>query len=260
MTLFEAIILGIIQGLTEFLPVSSSGHLALGHMLFGIEDEGLLFYIVTHVATILSVIAVYWKDVWALIKRPFQKMTYLLIIATIPAAVVGIFFENMVEQALASIGFLVVGFIITGVVLMLSDRIRKNSKKTAEITYLDALLIGAAQAVAIFPGISRSGSTIAAALARGIAREDAAKFAFLMSIPAVLGGLVLQIIHIARGNLLVENISFLSLGAGFVAAALTGYLAVNLILTAIKKAKLSYFAYYVFALAVVITVGAIAFN
>lgn len=181
-------------------------------------------------------------------------MTYLLIVATIPAAIVGIFFEDVIEVALASISFLAAGFVLTGVVLILTDRFRKNTKKSDEITYLDAVLIGIAQAVAVFPGISRSGATIAASLSRGIVREDAAKFAFLMSIPAILGALLLQILHVARGNVLLEDLNFINLGAGFVAAALSGYLAINFMLAAVKKAKLSYFAYYVLVLAAVIVI------
>ena len=259
MTLLEAIILGIVQGLAEFLPISSSGHLALGQYLFGIDDSNLVFIIVVHVGTLIPVIIVFREAIWELIKKPFQKMTYLLLLATVPAAIVGIFFDDAIEAALGSMGFLAVGFVVTGLVLIGTDRLRKATKKSDEITYLDALLIGVAQAVAVFPGISRSGSTIAAALSRGIIREDAAKFVFLMSIPAIAGALLLQIIHVVRGNVLLEDLNFVSLGAGFVAAALSGYLAINFMLAAIKKAKLRYFAYYVLLLAAAITVGLIIF-
>jgi len=252
MSLLEAIILGIIQGLAEFLPISSSGHLALGQYLFGIDEGNMAFIIVVHVGTLIPVVVVFRKAIWELVKQPFQKMTFLLITATIPAAIVGIFFDDAIEAALTSISFLAGGFVITGLVLIGTDRLRKNEKKSGDITFIDAVLIGTAQAVAVFPGISRSGSTIAAALARGINREDAAKFAFLMSIPAILGGLLLQIINVIRGDILLADLDFMVLGAGFVAAALSGYLAINFMLSAIKKAKLSYFAYYVLALATAI--------
>ena len=252
MTLLEAIILGIVQGLAEFLPISSSGHLAVGQYLFGIDEGNLAFIIVVHVGTLIPVVIVYRKAIWELIKKPFQKMTYLLVIATAPAAIVAIFFEDAIEAALVSVSFIALGFIVTGIVLIGTDALRKAGKKSDEITYPDAVLIGIAQAVAVFPGISRSGSTIAASLARGINREDAAKFIFLMSIPAILGALLIQIIHIARGNLLLEDLDFMVLGAGFLASALSGYLAINFMLAAIKKAKLSYFAYYVLALAAAI--------
>ena len=255
MTLLEAIILGIIQGLAEFLPISSSGHLALGQVLFGIDDNNMAFNIVVHVGTLVPVVIVYRKDIWELIKRPFQKMTFLLITATIPAVIVAVFFDDAIEAAFSSLSFLAVGFVITGFVLILTDKFRKNHKKSDEISYLDALLIGIAQGIAVFPGISRSGSTIAASLSRGIVREDAAKFAFLMSIPAILGALLLQIVSVISGEILLEELNFINLGAGLVSAMLSGYLAINFMLAAIKKAKLSYFAYYVIILAVAIIVG-----
>jgi len=254
MTVLQAIILGIIQGLSEFLPISSSGHLALTLGLMNI-DEGLLFTVVVHVGTLIPVIIVFRKDILALIKKPFQKMTYLLIVATIPAAIVALFFDDMIEAAFTSFNFIAIGFIITGIVLILTDRLKRNTKKSEDISWLDAALIGLAQAVAVFPGISRSGSTIAAALSRGIDREAAAKFAFLMSIPAILGALLVKIISVVRGDILIEEINFIVLGAGFITAALSGYLAINFMLAAIKKAKLSYFAYYVLILSGLVFIG-----
>jgi len=260
MSILEAIILGIIQGLTEFIPVSSSGHLALGHLFFGLEEEGLLFIVVVHVGTLVPVFVVFRKEIWALIKRPFQKTTFLLITATIPAVIVGLLFENRIEQAFTTLQTLAIGFVITGVVLILSDRLRKGTKKESDITWLDAALIGIAQAVAVFPGISRSGSTITAALSRGISRDEAAKFVFLMSIPVILGATILQIIHIARGSIAAYELDFAVLSTGFVSAALSGYLAVNFLLAAIRKKKLRYFAYYVLTLAAVLVFGMIVLN
>ncbi|MCL2350363.1 MAG: undecaprenyl-diphosphate phosphatase [Defluviitaleaceae bacterium] len=259
MSVLEAIILGLIQGLAEFLPISSSGHLAIGHFLFGLEDEGLLFSIVVHIGTLIPVVVVFWRDIWAILRRPFQKMTGLLIVATLPAAVVGFLFEDMVEAAFASLTFIAFGFVITGLVLLFSDRKQKNEKTAEKITWLDAALIGIAQAVAILPGVSRSGSTIGMALARGIKREDAAKFAFLMSIPIILGATLLQVIHIARGDIMIYGLNFVNLGAGMLAAAISGYVAIRFMLAAIKKAKLRYFAYYVLTLAAIITVGGFVF-
>ena len=262
MSILQAIILGIVQGLTEFIPVSSSGHLALGKLFFGLEEEGLglLFIVVVHVGTLVPVFVVFRKEIWALIRRPFQKTTFLLIVATIPAVITGLLLEDRIEQALSTLSVLAIGFVLTGGVLILSDKMRQGTKKEGDITWLDAALIGIAQAVAVFPGISRSGSTISAALARGITREDAAKFVFLMSIPVILGATVLQIIHIARGNISAYELDFAVLGAGFVSSALSGYLAVNFLLAAIKKKKLRYFAYYVLVLAAVLIFGMIAFN
>ena len=252
MTLLEAILLGIVQGLAEFLPISSSGHLALTKQLFGLNEPNMPFIIVVHLGTLLPVLIIYRKDIWELIKKPFQKLTALLIIATLPAVVVALLFDDRIEEAFVSLHFLAGGFIITGLALMLTDRIKFLHKKGEDISPLDALLIGIAQGIAVFPGISRSGSTIAAALGRKITREDAAKFSFFMSIPAILGAAVLYTAQIITGRVAIGTLDPLTLGAGFIAAALSGYLAINSLLAIIRKAKLRYFAYYVFLLAGVI--------
>ena len=254
MTVFEAVILGIVQGLSEFLPISSSGHLALTGWLLDMQELDLFFVIVIHIGTLVPVFVFYWKDICALIRRPFQKTTYLLIAATIPAVIMALFFEDYVDAAFNSIGFLAIGFAITGTVLLLTDKISKTHKDVDKTSYLDAILIGCAQAIAVFPGISRSGSTIAAGLARGINRAEAAKFAFLMSIPAILGAMVLQISHIIRGEIYVGDLDFMVLGAGFVAAMLSGYLAIQFMLSIIKKAKLKYFSFYVYGLAIIVLI------
>ena len=252
MSLLEAIILGLIQGLSEFLPVSSSGHLLVFHHIFGITaEDNLTFIIVLNMGSLLPLLFVFRKDIWALIKKPFQKTTALLAIATTPLVVVTLLFEHHIEAMFYSIHFLPIGFVITGVVLMLSDRLKKNDKDIEGIRLLDALLIGCAQAVAVFPGISRSGSTITATMARGINRENAAKFSFLMSVPAAIGAMVFRISRILADPALIEGLNFANLAAGFITAAVSGYLAINFMLAIVKKAKLKYFAfYYVFALAV----------
>jgi len=249
MTLFQAIILGIIQGFSEFLPISSSGHLALTAWLFGLNEGDLFFVVTIHIGTLVPVFIFYRKDILQLIRKPFQKMTYLLIVATLPAVVIALLFEDHIDAAFTAMGFLSVGFAITAVVLLLTDKIKNSNKKSQDISYVDALLVGIAQGAAVFPGISRSGSTIVAALARGIKREDAARFSFLMSIPAILGAMVLQISHIFRGNIALYQLDFVNLGAGFVAAMLSGYLAIQLMLNIVKKAKLRYFACYMFFIA-----------
>ena len=147
--------------------------------------------------------------------------------------------------------FLPLGFVVTGVVLLLSDKLKNNDSSIERLRVIDAVLIGCAQAVAVFPGISRSGSTITASLAIGLDRENAAKFSFLMSIPAAFGAIALRIGHILSGRILLDDLNFANLGAGFLTAAVTGYLAINFMLAIIKKAKLKYFAlYYIFALVV----------
>jgi len=254
MSLLEAIILGLIQGISEFLPVSSSGHLLVFYHIFDITaEDNLTFIIVLNMGSLLPLLFVFRKDIWELIKNPFQKMTALLIVATIPLIIVTLLFEEFIESMFHVIYFLPIGFVITGVVLLLSDRMNKNDKEITGIRFIDAVLIGCAQAVAVFPGISRSGSTISATMARGINRENAAKFSFLMSVPAAIGALVFRISRIIRDPSLFEGLSFPNLIAGFLTAAIIGYFAINIMFTIVKKAKLKYFAlYYIFALALII--------
>ena len=254
MSLLEAIILGLIQGMSEFLPVSSSGHLLVFHHIFGITTEdNMTFIIVLNMGSLMPLLYVFRRDIFEIIKNPFQKITAFLIIATIPLVVITLLFEGLIESMFHMVRFLPVGFIITGIVLLLSDKLKNNNKSMENINFLDAALIGCAQAVAVFPGISRSGSTITATMARGINREDAARFSFLMSIPAAFGAIVFRASRILRNPELIEGLDFLNLGAGFLTAAITGYIAINFMLAIVKKAKLKYFAlYYIFALVVLI--------
>jgi len=254
MSLLEAIILGLIQGLSEFLPVSSSGHLLVFHHIFDITGEdNMTFVIVLNMGSLVPLLWVFRKDVWELIRNPFQKMTALLIIATLPLIVVTLLFQDFIEEMFHLIHFLPIGFVITGVVLLLSDKFSKGKRSIGELRFVDAILIGLAQAFAVFPGISRSGSTITASLGRGLDRESAAKFSFLMSIPTAFGAIALRISHIVSGRILLDDLNFVNLGAGFITAAVSGYLAINVMLAIVKKAKLKYFAlYYVFALAILV--------
>ena len=252
MSLLEAIILGFIQGISEFLPVSSSGHLLVFHHIFGITTEdNLTFIIVLNMGSLLPLLFVFRKDIWALVKNPFQKTTALLAIATVPLVIVTLLFEGFIESMFHMVRFLPLGFVVTGVVLLLSDRLKKNDKTMENISFLDAALIGCAQAFAVFPGISRSGSTITATMARGVNRESAAKFSFLMSVPAAIGAMLFRVSRIVADPALIEGLNFQNLAAGFVTAAITGYLAINFMLAIVKKAKLKYFAlYYIFALVI----------
>jgi len=256
MSLLEAIILGLIQGLSEFLPVSSSGHLLVFHHIFGITAEDNLTFIITlNMGSLVPLLYVFRKDIWELAKRPFQKLTALLVIATMPLIVVTLLFEGLIESMFYTVQFLPIGFIITGVALILSDKLKRNDKDISGIRFIDAVLIGCAQAVAVFPGISRSGSTITATMARGVNRENAAKFSFLMSVPAAVGAMAFRISRIVADPALIEGLNFANLAAGFITAAVSGYLAINFMLALVKRAKLKYFAiYYIFALVVLIVV------
>ena len=258
MSLLEAVILGIIQGLTEFLPISSSGHLSVFHHIFGMQEPQIAFDVVLHLGTLVPVFIVFRKDIWALLRNPFQKMTVLLIIGTIPAVVFALLFKSRIEMLFASLLFIVFGFCITGLVLLFADRVSTGDKEEKDITFVDALLVGCAQAVAIAPAISRSGSTIAASLGRKLNRETAAKFSFLLSIPAILGAAVMTFRGIISDG--AGDIEWLNMAVGFVAAMLSGYLAIKFMLNLIKKAKLKYFAVYVFILAAVLLIYLIVFG
>ncbi|MCL1787941.1 MAG: undecaprenyl-diphosphate phosphatase [Defluviitaleaceae bacterium] len=256
MSLLEAIILGLIQGISEFLPVSSSGHLLVFHHIFGITGEdNMTFIIVLNMGSLMPLLWVFRKDVWALIKRPFQKMTALLIIATLPLIIVTIFFQDFIEEMFHLVVFLPIGFVITGVLLILSDRVKKSNRDISDLRVKDAVIVGLAQACAVFPGLSRSGSTMTTSLFRGLDRESAAKFSFLMSIPTAFGAIALRMGHVVSGRILLDDLNFVNLGAGFITAAVSGYLAINIMLNIVKKGKLKYFAfYYVFALAIFVVV------
>ena len=254
MGIFEAILLGIIQGIAEFLPISSSGHLALAQQVFGIEEASLSFDVLLHVGTLIPVCVIYWKSIWELLRKPFQKMTLFLIVGTIPAVVAALVLGDAIESLFSSLLFLAGGFALTGVVLLIADKIRPGEKTERDMTVVDALVIGCAQGVAIAPSISRSGSTISASLLRGLNRETAARFSFLLSIPAILGAAVLELKDVLGGGVIFEGIPVESLVAGFLAAMLSGYLAIQFMLKLIQKAKLKVFSVYLFALAVFVVV------
>jgi len=252
MNILEAVLLGIVQGFTEFLPISSSGHLVLFQRIFGISGPMLSFDIILHLGSLTAVFIVFWGDITGILKKPFQNITYMLIAATIPAVIAGVLFNAQIEALFSGGAFLAIGFIITGILLIYSDKIAKTNKFDKDISYKDAVIIGCMQAVAIVPGISRSGSTITAGLYQKLSRETAARFSFLLSIPAILGAAVItakNILDSPAGAAGFLSAGALPLGFGFIAAMLSGYLSIRFMLDLIKKCKLSYFGYYVFALA-----------
>ena len=250
LTTLQSIILGLIQGMTEFLPVSSSGHLVLTEKLMNVQTEELFFFnIMLHVGTLVAVCAYYWRDILALLKKPFQKLTYMLILATIPAVVVAVFFGDAVEAAFGG-KLLGVCFLITSIILFFSERLASNKypRSLDKMNWLDALFIGIAQAFAIFPGISRSGSTISAAVTQGLDRKEAGKFSMLMSAIAIVGSTVLEVPDVLEHGL--EGVSVTGMLAGMLAAAVAGYLAIGLLNLVLKKGGLRFFSYYMLALAI----------
>jgi len=260
MNILQAIILGIVQGITEFLPISSSGHLIVLQRVFGMEEPALTFDIVVHLGTLVSIVAVFWADILAIIKKPFGKMTGLLIVGTIPAVIAGLFLRNVMETHFRTGIWLAAAFTLTGVLLVLADRFVTGHKEERDITWFDAFFIGCCQALAIPPGISRSGTTITGALTRGLNRETAARFSFLLAIIAITGAGVLETAEVLQDGARVESIGIMPLIFGFLAAALVGYLCIRLLLRLIKACKLRYFSFYLWGLAALILVDYLFVN
>lgn len=252
MSKLEAFVLGIIQGLTEFIPISSTGHLYLGRHLFGLDEAGIFLDTMLHIGTLLAVLVIYKNEIITIIKNPFGKLSKLVIIGTIPAVVVGLLLSDLfdsISKTGITIGW---EFIFTGMILWIAEAVRRGDKTLHSITYGDALFIGTFQAAAIFPAVSRSGLTIAAGLFRKLDRETAAYFSFLLSIPAIAGGVVLQFGELASGQ--VENISFSSLLVATIASALFGYFAIVWMVNFLKKHSLRFFAVYVWILGLLIII------
>ncbi|QED50145.1 undecaprenyl-diphosphate phosphatase [Cytobacillus dafuensis] len=252
MSKLEALVLGIIQGLTEFLPISSTGHLYLGRHLFGLDEAGLYLDTMLHVGTLLAVLVVYKNELLQILKNPLGKLSMLLVIGTIPAVIVGFLFSDMfdsISKTGITIGW---EFLITGIILWMSDSIKNGAKKMDKISYGDAFFIGTFQAAAIFPAVSRSGLTIAAGLFRKLDRETAAYFSFLLSIPAIAGGIVLQFGEMLSGK--TESIPFDSLFIATLSSALFGYLAVVWMINFLKRKSLKIFAVYVWILGIFILI------
>ena len=251
MTWLEALVLGVIQGLTEFLPVSSSGHLQIFSALFGIQgEENLTFAVAVHAATVCSTIVVLRKEIWDLLQGLFrftwnEETIYIakIVLSMIPVAIVGVFLKDQVEALFGS-GLLVVGFalLLTACLLAFAYYARPRAKTT--ISFRDAFVIGIAQACAVMPGLSRSGSTIATGLLLGDNKAKLAQFSFLMVIPPILGEALLDGMKMMKGEDVVGDIPALSLIVGFMAAFIAGCLACKWMINIVKKGKLIYFAIY----------------
>ena len=277
MSILEAIILGVVQGLTEFLPVSSSGHLVLFQKLFGISSDVLSFDIAVHFATLIAVFIVLWKDIVAILKKPFGKLSIMILVATIPAVVIGLPLKDFFEKLYKSGVTLGIEFIITGLVLLWAEsqnesietkevikskssmlKSTKWAKKLSnkgvdDMNAIDALVIGVAQAGAILPAVSRSGLTLAGALARGLNREFAIRFSFLMSIPVILGPAILDLIDMAENKSNTGTALFTATTvAAMIAACVAGIFAMKFMIKLFSKYSLKYFAYYVFIIAALI--------
>ena len=249
MDTIDSIVLGIIQGLTEFLPVSSSGHLELGKAILGddsIPKESLLFTVVLHFATALSTIVVFRKDIWSLLKGILKlewnedlEFISKIVVSMLPAVVVGLFFEEQLEQLFGG-NILLVGcmLIVTAILLFFADRAKDTSKN---ISFKNAIVIGVSQAVAMIPGISRSGATISTSVLLGNDKTKAARFSFLMVVPLIFGKIAKDILG---GELTYDSANFTSLSIGFIAAFVSGLFACTWMISIVKKSKLIYFSIY----------------
>lgn len=263
MNWIEALLLGLVQGFTEYLPVSSSGHLAIGSALFGIEgEENLTFTVMVHIATVLSTIVILWGEIIWILKglgklQVNKELNYIIniLISMIPIGIVGVFFKDYVEDIFGS-GLTIVGcmLLLTACLLAFSYYARPRIKET--ISKKDAFIIGLAQACAIMPGLSRSGSTIATGLLLGNKKEKLAQFSFLMVIPPILGEALLDVLKAMKGDTVVESIPTLSLIVGFFAAFISGCIACKWMINIVKKGKLIYFAIYCAILGIVTLVFA----
>lgn len=251
MNWFEALVLGLVQGLTEYLPVSSSGHLAIGSYLFGINGEdNLAFTILVHVATVLSTLVVLWKEIDWILKGLFKfkmnaetKYFLNIVISMIPVGIVGVFFKDKVEEIFGS-GLLIVGcmLIVTAALLTFSYFAKPRQKE--EISPLHAFIIGLGQALAVLPGLSRSGTTIATGLLLGDKKEKMAQFSFLMVIPPILGEALLDLLKGLKGEATMGGVEAFPMFVGFMAAFISGCLACKWMINVVKKGKLVYFGIY----------------
>jgi undecaprenyl-diphosphatase len=242
------ILLGIIQGFTEFLPVSSSGHLVIFQRLLNLPHS-IAFDVVVHLATALAVVVFFWKDIIELFTKK-RKMLWLLIVGTFFTGIIGILFKDFFESLFSSVSAVGFFLILTGVVILIAEWIGKGKRDLDQMNIWDAILIGLAQGCAIAPGFSRSGATISASLSRNIDRTLAARFSFLLSIPAIAGAGLLQSKAIIKAGTI--GIGIWPLILGFVAAFVSGWAAIKIFMNIIQRTSIRAFAYYCFAIGAII--------
>jgi undecaprenyl-diphosphatase len=291
MDLLNAIIMGLVQGIAEFLPVSSSGHLAIMKHILHMEETGLFFDVLLHLGTLIAIFIAFWKDILELIvegfriigdffvnvgrvisnffrlvsgtkkkreyKRiittPYRRFVMLIIVSTIPTAFIGVVFEDAID--FVSTTLLVPGLclILTGILLSIADRVKTGKKTEENVSYTEAGAIGLAQGIATFPGLSRSGTTITACLLAGFDRDFAVKYSFIMSIPAVLGAAVLKMKDFSMAS--VTQTDLMNYMIGTIVAAVVGFISIKTMLVIVRGKKFKYFAYYCFVIGVIAVIG-----
>lgn len=267
LTLVQAIILGVFQGIAEFLPISSSGHLAILQTLFGIKEGNLFFTEMLHFGTLISIVIVYFSDIYMMIIEFFklifsiikgkkiiklskhQKLALLIIVGSIPTAIIGLLFEDFFESLYTSILPIGIAFLVTGSLLWLAEKKAFENKNIKGMSFFDSLIIGTFQGVAIIPGISRSGSTIVAGLFRGLNKPLATEYSFLLALPATFGAGLLGIMKVLKSN--SEILIDLPLLLGVILSTIVGVLSIKLLVKLLNKNKLHYFSYYLWIIGII---------
>lgn len=271
MTLVQGILLGLLQGITEFLPISSSGHLVLLQNFWNIKNPGVFFEVSVHFGTLMSIVYVYYKDILQLIyeflslikdilsrnkiiqrNNEYRNLLFMIIIGSVPTAFIGILFKDIFSKLYQSTTSTAIMLIITGLILWLSSIIKEGNKSFTNIRVIDGIIIGTAQGLAITPGISRSGSTIVAGLFRGLDRATATRFSFLLTIPAILGATLLEAKDLFVNPLVV--ISWNIIIAAVITSTISGILAIKILIKVLKGKKLHYFSYYCWAIGLILLV------
>ncbi len=270
MSYFQAVVLGLVQGLAEFLPISSSGHLALLQYFFKIESDNVLaFTVLMHLGTLISVFIAYAKDIWALLKElcytirdictgkgprinccETRRLGFMIIVATIPTAIIGLLFEDFFESLYSKLVAIGIGLVFTGTIMWLSEKFGKGKYEVMQMKWRTAIFVGIMQGIAICPGVSRSGSTLVGSLSGGLKREFAVKFAFLISIPSILGSIVLEI-----PDLFEEGMDMSLAGPcllGVIVAAVSGLVAIKAMIRIVSRKKLIYFSIYTWTIGILV--------
>lgn len=277
MTYFQAIILGLAQGLAEFLPISSSGHLALLQYFFDVSAENVLpFAVLLHFGTLVSVFIVYWKDIVELVKElgavisdifrgrglrinanPVRRLGFMIIVATIPTAVIGLLFNDAFAALYLSLVSIGIGLLITGTILFVAERMSRSNKTVKEMKFRNAVFVGIMQGIAICPGISRSGSTLFGGLISGLNKEFAVKFAFLISIPSILGSVIMEAPDAFRAGMDISLIG--PVAVGVVVSALSGLFAIKAMIKLVSNKRLIGFSVYTWALGIAVIIYGMMF-
>ncbi|MDP8205212.1 MAG: undecaprenyl-diphosphatase UppP [Candidatus Electryonea clarkiae] len=245
MNLWQALILGIVQGLTEFLPISSSGHLVIVNHLLGISDESISFEVAVHIGTLVSVLVYFRKDIIQLFVDFFRggemrRVGWMILLAMVPTGIIGLSLSNVINVLFESPKFAAGGLFVTAIILFIAEKIKNKNKLITDTRWKNALLIGAMQGMAIMPGISRSGSTIAAGLFSGLSRDAAARFSFLLAIPAILAAAVYELKDFSH----LEHEMLLPFAVGTCASMISGYLAIGALMAVLRRGKLYGFSIY----------------